>query len=104
MYRPGSERGRYNPGILGVEPMRTASSFAAAGLLTLAGVVGTADTGPAVFLNHFYVVVDAGKEWPGITEVGFALRRPVETATHRLGTAELRLEGRAARLRLRPKR
>jgi hypothetical protein len=35
----------------------------------------------------------------GVTEVSFSLRHAVEAATHRLGTAELRLEGRAARLR-----
>ncbi len=47
-------------------------------------------------------LVDAGKEPPGITEVAFSLQRAVETASHRLGTAELRLEGRTARLLFRP--
>jgi hypothetical protein len=46
-------------------------------------------------------LVDAGKAPPGITEVGFSLQRSVTAATHRLGTAELRLEGDAARLRFR---
>jgi len=40
---------------------------------------------------------------PGITEVAFSLRHAVD-ATHLLGTAELRLEGRSARLRFRPAR
>lgn len=37
----------------------------------------------------------------GITEVRFSLRRAVEAATHRVGTAELRLDGRTARLSFR---
>ncbi len=49
-------------------------------------------------------LVEAGTEPPGIVEVGFSLRRSAPAATHRLGTAELRLEGRTARLRLRPPR
>ena len=40
----------------------------------------------------------------GITEVRFSLRRAVEAATHKLGAAELRLDGQAARLRLRQAR
>jgi hypothetical protein len=46
-------------------------------------------------------LVEAGDRPAGITEVGFSLRRSATAATHRLGTAELRLEGKAARLRLR---
>lgn len=46
-------------------------------------------------------LVEAGDRPAGITEVGFSLRRSVKAATHRLGTAELRLEGNAARLRFR---
>jgi hypothetical protein len=46
-------------------------------------------------------LVDAGKAPPGIMEAGFSLQRSVTATTHRLGTAELRLEGEAARLRFR---
>jgi hypothetical protein len=48
-------------------------------------------------------LVEPGGGPPGITEVAFSLRHAVD-ATHRLGTAELRLEGRSARLRFRPAR
>ena len=46
-------------------------------------------------------LVEAGERPAGITEVGFSLQRSVTAARHRLGTAELRLEGSAARLRFR---
>ena len=39
--------------------MRTVCTCAVAGLVASACAVGAADTGPTVFLNHFYVVVDA---------------------------------------------
>ena len=49
-------------------------------------------------------LVEPGGGPPGITEVVFSLRQAAEAATHRLGTAELRLEGRSARLGFRPAR
>jgi hypothetical protein len=49
-------------------------------------------------------LVEPGGGPPGITEVVFSLRQAAEAATHRPGMAELRLEGRSARLRFRPAR
>jgi len=44
---------------------------------------------------------EAGERPAGFTDVGFSLQRSVAPATYRRGTAELWLEGSAARLRFR---
>lgn len=46
-------------------------------------------------------IEDAGGGPTGIVEAGFSLRRSTDPATHRLGSATLRLEGSSARLRFR---